>query len=89
MFDFSEIKLVKNPNENFVGIRKSQLGDNYEFWLPNGFNDFPEGNFDKVRELFFKMYRTFRKFETDNKPIRRVNINRSDYQEDQEKYWYQ
>jgi hypothetical protein len=84
MFDFSEIKLVKNPNENFVGIRKSQLGDNYEFWLPNGFNDFPEGNFDKVRELFFKMYRTFRKFETDNKPIRRVNINRSDYQEDQD-----
>lgn len=34
MFDFSEIKLVKNPNDNFVGIRKSQLGDNYEFWLP-------------------------------------------------------
>jgi len=84
MFDFSEIKLVKNPNDNFVGIRKSQLCDNYEFWLPNGFNDFPEGNFDKVRELFFKMYRTFRKFETDNKPIRRVNINRSDYQEDQD-----
>ena len=67
MFDFSEIKLVKNPNDNFVGIRKSQLGDNYEFWLPNGFDNFPEGDFDKVRELFFKMYRTFRKFENDNK----------------------
>lgn len=83
MFDFSEIKLVKNPNDNFVGIRKSQSGDDYEFWLPNGFDDFPEGDFDKVRELFFKMYRTFRKFENDNKPSR-VNINRPDYQEDQD-----
>lgn len=83
MFDFSEIKLVKNPNDNFVGIRKSESGDDYEFWLPNGFNDFPEGDFDKVRELFFKMYRTFRKFENDNKPSR-VNINRPDYQRDQD-----
>ncbi|WP_337884489.1 LlaJI family restriction endonuclease [Fischerella thermalis] len=83
MIDFSEITLVKAPNDNFVGIRKSKLGNNYEFWLPNGFNDFPEGDFDKVRDLFFKMYRTFRKFENDNKP-NRVNINRPDYQTDQD-----
>jgi hypothetical protein len=82
MINFSEIKLVKDPNENFVGIRKSQSGDTYEFWLPNGFNDFPEGNFDKVRDLFFKMYRTFRKFENDNK--NRVNYNRLHYQTDQD-----
>jgi len=82
MINFSEIKLVKDPNENFVGIRKSQSGDTYEFWLPNGFNDFPEGDFDKVRDLFFKMYRTFRKFENDNK--NRVNYNRLHYQTDQD-----
>ncbi|BAY61194.1 hypothetical protein NIES22_12550 [Calothrix brevissima NIES-22] len=83
MIDFSEITLIKNPNDNFVGIRKSESGDNYEFWLPNGFNDFVEGDFDKVRDLFFKMYRTFRKFEDDNKP-NRININREDYQTDQD-----
>lgn len=83
MINFSEIKLVKDPNDNFVGIRKSQSGDTYEFWLPNGFNDFPEEEFDKVRDLFFKMYRTFRKFENDNK-ANRVNRNRSNYQTDQD-----
>ncbi len=83
MINFSEIKLVKDPNDNFVGIRKSQSGDTYEFWLPNGFNDFPEEEFDKVRDLFFKMYRTFRKFENDNK-ANRVNLNRDDYQTDQD-----
>ena len=83
MINFSEIKLVKDPNDNFVGIRKSQSGDTYEFWLPNGFNDFPEKEFDKVRDLFFKMYRTFRKFENDNK-ANRVNLNRDDYQTDQD-----
>lgn len=83
MINFSEIKLVKDPNDNFVGIRKSQSGDTYEFWLPNGFNDFPEKEFDKVRDLFFKMYRTFRKFENDNK-ANRVNLNRDDKQTDQD-----
>ncbi|MEP0835280.1 hypothetical protein NDI48_29395 [Microcoleus sp. AS-A8] len=83
MFDFSEVKLIKNPNDNFVGIRKSESDNSYEFLLPNGFDNFPEGDFDKVRELFFKMYRTFRKFENDNKP-NRININRPDYQEDQD-----
>ena len=34
MINFSEIKLVKDPNENFVGIRKSQSGDTCQFWLP-------------------------------------------------------
>ena len=83
MFNFSEIKLVKKPNDNFVGIRKSDSGNDYEFWLPNGFDDFPEGNFEQVRDLFFKMYRTFRKFENDNKPDR-INLNRPDYQADQD-----
>ena len=86
MLDFSEIRLVKNPNDNFVGIRKSESGDDYEFWLPNGFDDFPEGeekDFDQIRDLFFKMYRTFRKFENDNQS-NRINTNNPDYQQDQD-----
>jgi hypothetical protein len=83
MIDFSELKLIKDPNDNFVGIRKSLYGDKYEFCLPNGFDNFPENDFDKIKDLFFTMYRTFRKFETDNKS-NRINRNRPDYQTDQD-----
>jgi hypothetical protein len=84
VFDFSSLKLVKGSNEFFVGIRKSVSGDDFEFCLPNGFDNFPEGDFDKVRDFFFKMYRTFRKFERDNKDTNRFKINTSEYQRDQD-----
>ena len=84
MFDFSSFKLIKNSNDPFVGIRKSALGDSYEFCLPNGFDHFPEGDFDEVRDFFFKMYRTFRKFERDNTGTNRFNLNRPDFQQDQD-----
>jgi len=89
MLDFSELKLVKvrNPDDtdkSFVGIRKSSSGDGFEFCLPNGFDNFPDGDFEQVRDLFFKMYRTFRKFERDNKDTNRLNINTPDYQRDQD-----
>lgn len=84
MFDFSSFKLIKDSNDSFVGIRKSALEDSYEFCLPNGFDNFPDGDFDEVRNLFFKMYRTFRKFERDNTGTNRFNINSPDYQQDQD-----
>ncbi|MFB2881483.1 hypothetical protein [Floridanema aerugineum] len=84
MFDFSSFKLIKNSNDSFVGIRKSALEDGYEFCLPNGFENFPDGNFDEVRDLFFKMYRTFRKFERDNKDTNRLETNKREYQIDQD-----
>lgn len=86
MINFSELKLikVKEPKDNFVGIRKSKTGNDFEFCLPNGFQDFPEGDFDKIRELFFKMYRTFRKFERDNKGTSRFQINKPQYQQEQD-----
>lgn len=84
MFDFSSLKLVKGSNDFFVGIRKSVSGDGFEFCLPNGFDNFPEGDFDEVRDFFFKMYRTFRKFERDNKDTNRFKINTSEYQRDQD-----
>ncbi len=84
VFDFSSLKLVKGSNDFFVGIRKSVSGDGFEFCLPNGFDNFPEGDFDGVRDFFFKMYRTFRKFERDNKDTNRFRINTSEYQRDQD-----
>lgn len=84
MFDFSSLKLVKASNDFFVGIRKSVSGDGFEFCLPNGFDNFPEGSFDEVRDLFFNMYRTFRKFERNNKDTNRFKINTSEYQRDQD-----
>ncbi len=84
MFDFSSFKLSRNSNDFFVGIRKSALEDGYEFCLPNGFDNFPDGDFNKVRDLFFKMYRTFRKFERDNTGTNRFNLNRPDFQQDQD-----
>jgi hypothetical protein len=84
VFDFSSLKLVKGSNDFFVGIRKSVSGDGFEFCLPNGFDNFPEGDFDEVRDLFFKMYRTFRKFERDNKDTNRFKINTPKYQRDQD-----
>jgi hypothetical protein len=87
MLDFAGLKLTKkkqNPSDNFVGIRQSSLGDGYEFCLPNGFDDFPDGNFDAVRDLFFKMYRTFRKFERDNIGTNRFQQNKPEFQQDQD-----
>ncbi|MCP2731887.1 hypothetical protein [Limnofasciculus baicalensis] len=84
MFDFNSLKLIKGSNDFFVGIRKSISGDSFEFCLPNGFDNFPEGDFDSVRDLFFKMYRTFRKFEHDNIGTSRFNRNTSEYQRDQD-----
>ncbi|MEH2424032.1 MAG: hypothetical protein V7K48_24930 [Nostoc sp.] len=86
MFDFSSLNIIKNTNDFFIGIRKSKskLEDSFEFCLPNGFDNFPEGDFDAVRNLFFKMYRTFRKFEADNLDNKRFNINKPDFQQQQD-----
>ena len=67
MFNFKELKLNNEVNESdpFVGIRRSTSG-NMEFRLPRGFADFPENDFDATKELFFRMYRTFKKFERDH-----------------------
>jgi hypothetical protein len=84
MFDFSSLKLVKGSFDSFVGIRKSSSSKEFEFCLPNGFEEFPEGNFDEIRNLFFRMYRTFRKFEKDNVSTNRFNRNTPDFQREQD-----
>jgi hypothetical protein len=67
MFNFKELKLNKEVNESdpFVGIRRSKSGE-MEFRLPRGFIDFPENDFNETKTFFFRMYRTFKKFERDH-----------------------
>lgn len=69
MFNFKTLKLTKRCNSestnSFVGIRRNENGE-VEFRLPHGFDDFPENDFEATKNLFFKMYRTFKKFERDN-----------------------
>ncbi|TRW89536.1 hypothetical protein [Candidatus Methylobacter oryzae] len=68
MFNFKELKLDRRENSDnsnsFVGIRRSN--DELEFRLPKGFENFPDNDFDATKRLFFRMYRTFKKFEKDN-----------------------
>jgi len=69
MFNFKTLKLTKRcdseSTNSFVGIRRNENGE-VEFRLPHGFDDFPENDFNATKDLFFKMYRTFKKFERDN-----------------------
>lgn len=69
MFNFKTLKLTKrcdsDSTNSFVGIRRG-ANNELEFRLPHGFDDFPEDDFDATKNLFFKMYRTFQKFERDS-----------------------
>lgn len=69
MFNFKTLKLTKRcdseSTNSFVGIRRNENGE-VEFRLPHGFDDFPKDDFDATKNLFFKMYRTFQKFERDS-----------------------
>jgi hypothetical protein len=69
MFNFKTLKLTKRcdseSTNSFVGIRRNENGE-VEFRLPHGFDDFPENDFAATKDLFFKMYRMFKKFERDN-----------------------
>lgn len=68
MFNFKDLKLDKRANtdntSSFVGIRRTEH-NTLEFRLPKGFENFPENDFNATKQLFFKMYRTFKKFEND------------------------
>lgn len=70
MFNLANLKIEKrsdNTNSSsFVGIRRNNDTGELVFRLPLGFDSFPEDDFNEVKSLFFKMYRTFKKFEKDN-----------------------
>lgn len=72
MFDLDNIKFIKSDDQrgrrhySFVGIQRNEGLDKekypLEFWLPLGFNDFDETDFNQVKSFFFKMYRTFKTY---------------------------
>ena len=72
MFNFKKLKLDKQYNpentSSFVGIRRNKKSE-LVFRLPKGFENFPENDFEETKKLFFRMYRTFRKFENDNNSL--------------------
>lgn len=57
----------------FVGIRKNKLSDKFEFQLPKGFQGFPTNNYSSVKSLFFKTYKTYRKFFEEKKKLAEDN----------------
>ena len=68
MFNFEDLDVQKNTNDlynSFVGIRKSTETEKMTFYLPKGFEGF-EDSYNNVKNLFFSMYKTFKRFEIDN-----------------------
>jgi len=70
MFDNLEIINDKKRGKNtyaFVGIQRNEYSNKLEFWLPHGFEHFPDDDFNSKKKLFFRMYKTFRKFLNEHK----------------------
>lgn len=69
MFDPGKIKIVKRlKNSNieshaFVGIQKKPSSGELEFHLPYGFDEFPDKDPKAIRRFFFRMYKSFKRFE--------------------------
>lgn len=59
--------------DTFVGIKKNHTTGRFEFQLPKGFKDFPSGKFEAVKTLFFRTYKTYRKFFEDKKRLSEEN----------------
>ena len=69
---FQDLKIIKgskrdNSKYSFVGIQRDEQTNKLEFWLPHGFDNFPENDFDSKKKLFFRMYKTFKKFRNENR----------------------
>lgn len=68
MFDFNNLDIECNTDNiynSFVGIRRNIANNRMTFFLPKGFDGF-EIEYNNVKNLFFAMYKTFKRFEADN-----------------------
>ncbi len=45
---------------SFVGIKRNKESGNLQFWLPLGFDNFDNRDFELVKTFFFRMYKTFK-----------------------------
>lgn len=73
MFDLKNIDFIKTDEQrgrksySFVGLKRKEDSERLEFWLPLGFDNFETDitnptSFDRVKNFFFKMYRTFQTY---------------------------
>ena len=76
MFNLKTLKIRKESQrrDSFVGIRRT-VSQELEFCLPYGFDNFPDHDFYAIKRFFFRMYKTFRKFVTENCRIEESNRN--------------
>jgi hypothetical protein len=79
MFDLKNIDFIKTDGQrgrksySFVGLKRKENSERLEFWLPLGFDTFETEitnptSFDRVKNFFFKMYRTFHTYK-----VRKLN----------------
>jgi hypothetical protein len=79
MFDLKNIDFIKTDEQrgrksySFVGLKRKENSERLEFWLPLGFDTFETEitnptSFDRVKNFFFKMYRTFQTYK-----VRKLN----------------
>ncbi len=66
---FGEAASVDEKLNNFVGIKRNQANSQLEFCLPKGFDNFPKGDFDSLKKMFFRTYKTYRKFFEEKKEL--------------------
>lgn len=73
MFNLNEIEFIggkhgkRDVNRDlihysFVGIKRNLESEKLQFWLPLGFENFDNSDYDTVKKFFFRMYRTLKKF---------------------------
>lgn len=73
MFDLKNIDFIKTDEQrgrksySFVGLKRKENSERLEFWLPLGFDGFETDltnstSFNRVKNFFFKMYRTFQTY---------------------------
>jgi hypothetical protein len=73
MFDLKNIDFIKTDSQrgrksySFVGLKRKDNSERLEFWLPLGFDTFETEinnptSFNRVKNFFFKMYRTFQTY---------------------------
>jgi hypothetical protein len=76
MINLKELTFSFKPDNwlnTFVGIKKNVESDKFEFQLPKGFQNFPINNYTSVKSLFFKTYKTYRKFFEEKKNLAEDN----------------
>jgi len=68
MFDISKITVVnvRKDKYSFVGLQQER--GQLRFYLPHGFDEFSNHSFDNIKSLFFLLYKTLKKYESENSP---------------------